>query len=272
MPDASQDAAGMAVVQEAAAQGVNAEAADFWGLLEARTGQKYAFAKDRFLLAPPPGQEVVACSALLDPATLEGIIDRFAAGFGDVDRRAVISLWTMYYFSVLTIGAAIAWLELRRVLPLSLDRCRVAIDPASGAPTAFILEDLGICTDSAVHQALEPVLRRHAEPLIAAIAAHGRVAPKLIWGNAASYLGWAIEEAGRVTDPALAAEGLPVMTDSHFPDGSRNPLCGAIRDMADDDGNAFKRRRVCCLRYCLPSIGGCGQSCPLPEGRAGAAA
>ncbi len=32
-------------------------------------------------------------------------------------------------------------------------------------------------------------------------------------------------------------------------------------------GIGHGRRRVCCLRYALPGVPGCGMVCPLPEGR-----
>lgn len=240
---------------------------DLGELLIRRGGEKYAFCSGKLVLDAPAGCETVACSALCEADCFDGIVDRYGAAFPNADRRAIVSLWTLYYFSMLTIGTALAWLELRRFLPVSLDETSVCLDPKTAAPTAFLLRDLGEQRKLDIHEAMQPLLRQHIEPLAGAISARTRVSTKLLWGNAAGYLDWIVEEAGRQTDPALAAEGARLFQDAVFPDGKKNPLCDTLRVMTDENGMEFKRRKVCCLRYCLPAIGGCGQTCPLPEGR-----
>lgn len=242
---------------------------DLGALLEARCGSKYGYTRGKFVLDPPAGLTLAPATSLLDAGIFQDVIDRFAAGFPGADRRAVVSLWTMYYFSALTIGAVLAFLELRLSLPLALDAVDVALDPNTGAPGAFVLADFGSTAAGDPHQALAPALAHHAEPLIGSIARHAKVAPKLIWGNAASYLVWAVEETGRLTDPALTREGARLYEDQALADGSRNPLFATFRPIADETGATVKQRKVCCLRYCIAAIGGCGASCPLPEGRGG---
>ncbi|MCC2612910.1 siderophore-iron reductase FhuF [Neorhizobium petrolearium] len=240
---------------------------DLGELLIQRGGEKYAFCRGKFVLDVPAGCETVPCSALCEADCFNRIVDRYGAAFPNADRRAVVSLWTLYYFSTLTINTALAWLELRRLLPISLDETSVCLDRETGVPMAFLVRSLGQRRELGIHEAMHPLLRQHIEPLASAISAHTRISTKLLWGNAAGYLDWIVEEAGRQSHPALAAEGAPLFQDAVFPDGAKNPLCGTLRAMTDENGVAFKRRKVCCLRYCLPAIGGCGQSCPLPEGR-----
>lgn len=244
-------------------------AEDLGLLIEAVAPGKYPWVQGRFVTAPPAGSELLPCRSLLDPDAFGGILERFGAQYGVADRRAIASLWTMYYFSALMVGGAVAWLELRRVLPLSLEEAQVALNPDTGAPVAFVLPHLGeYRAGLPPHQALHGMIRDHAAPLAAALAITAGISPKLVWGNAAGYLSWIIRETGRLTDPALAVEGLPVLDDPVWPDGWRNPLSGAVRQECDAEGNGYGRRRVCCLRYLVPGVAGCGMTCPLPEGRA----
>ncbi|MFB2552035.1 siderophore-iron reductase FhuF [Ensifer soli] len=243
---------------------------DFDRLLAEATGEKYIYCKGAFRLAPPEGTDCLDCTALLDAAAFHALIDRFAAGHGPAaDRRAVVSLWTLYYFSTLTIAATVAWLEMRRRLPLALDEMKVCLDPTTGAPRAFVLSSPGSVEPGlSIEEGLHGLFRHHAEPLVGAIAASCGVSRKLLWGNVAAYVVWIVGEAGRLTDPRLALEGAALVDPPHWSDGWKNPLSGAIRMERDSTGAACARRRVCCLRYALPAVGGCGESCPLPQGRA----
>lgn len=240
---------------------------DLGALLAPVAAGKYPWLAGSLRLSVPSGAECLPCEALTDPAVLGAVIDRFGARFGGADRRAVVSLWTACYFSLLGIGSAIAWLELRRVLPLALHEAGICLDRDSGAPLAFCLRDLGgVAPEAGLHAAMAPPLRHHAEPLIATIARAERLSQKVIWGNAAGYLDWIVEEAGRLTDPALAVEGRVLLDAPAWPDGWRNPMHGALRPLCEG-GARVMRRRVCCLRHALPGVGGCGATCPLPEGR-----
>ncbi|AVA24963.1 MULTISPECIES: siderophore-iron reductase FhuF [unclassified Rhizobium] len=240
---------------------------DLGALLVHHGGEKYGFCRGKFLLDAPAGCDVIACSALCEADCFNSIIDRYGAKFLPADRRAIVSLWTLYYFSILTINTALAWLELRRCLPVSLDEVSLCLDRETATPVSFLLPNLGQVRELDIHAAIRPLVRQHIEPLANAISHHAHLSGKLLWGNAAGYLDWIIDETGRQSAPALAEEGAPLFSDPTFPDGEKNPLCGTLRSMQDESGLPFKRRKVCCLRYCLPDIGGCGLSCPLPQGR-----
>lgn len=242
---------------------------DLSDMLTDVAGDTYAYARDRFVQFAPVGAEVVPCQALLDPQCFAGIIDRYAARYPDADRRAVVSMWSLYYFSVLTIGAAIYWLELQRILPLALEDVSLCLDPASGEPRALVLGNPGrVDPDATAFEAMQPMLRAHAEPLIAGLAAHAGVAKKLLWSNAAGYLGWIIRDIGARRNPGATPDAIELIEAPIWPDGWKNPFFGAIRQQCDENGEQFGRRRVCCLRYSLPGVPGCGRVCPLPEGRA----
>lgn len=239
---------------------------DLVELLPPHVLEKYPYAKGYFMLRPPEDTEIVSCRDLLVPATLTALLERFAVSFPDSDRRAVASLWSMYYFSTLTIGAAIAALEAGRTLPLKLDEIGLCLQNGTAQPHGFLLSGPGHEGGSET-TALEEVLKRHAEPLIEALVVAGRVSRKLLWSNVLSYLGWIVDEIAGSSVGGAAPRWAGLVRDRSWPDGWLNPMHGLIRPEVDESGAPCARRRVCCLRYALPSIGGCGAICPIPAGR-----
>ena len=228
-------------------------------------GAEFAYCHDKFLLNAPE-EHCVACSDLAEPHIFEPIVERYAAAFGGADRRAAVSLWTMYYFSGLVIGPTIAWRAHGRVLPLSLKSTRLCLDPQTAAPAALILEHDGkAATDASLSLALNEAIFEHAMPLIESISASVGLSKKVLWSNLVVYLDWIIgqsaEHLGMAAANELALIGAPT-----WPDGRSNPLAGLTRREFGEDGE-FTRRRVCCLRYIVPGIPGCGMVCPLPAGR-----
>jgi ferric iron reductase protein FhuF len=245
------------------------EAVAFSDLLVASTGSKYAYCQDGLLLRPKSGAQVVACHDLLDAEILTKLINRFSTQFEGADRRAIVSMWTLYYFSTLTIAVAVAGLELRRIVPASLEDMRLCIDPQTAAPQAFVLPGFGRETDElSIENVLHSVLRRHCEPLIEAIAANCGVGRRMLWNNVAAYLDWIVDEIQRTTGRQDIARETARYKVAIWSDGWKNPLHGLIRPECGENGEAYGRRKVCCLRYGLPGVGGCGLSCPLPQGRA----
>jgi len=96
------------------------------------------------------------------------------------------------------------------------------------------------------------------------LSGHCRLSPRPLWCDAAGYLNWIVRELDPGNDEA---EGLALFAKT-LPDGSDNPLHGLIKRLPGADGNAvLTQRKVCCLRYMVPGVGGCGETCPLPQGR-----
>lgn len=245
---------------------------DLGDLLIARTGARYAaFCRGSHLTVAPEDCESVALASLTEPATLDRLLDRFAAGIADAtDRRAIASLWSLYYASSLMIGASLAFLELRRILPLSLSEASLLVERQSGSPRGFLLPHLGHVDETAdVFAGLAPAIRGNLDPLFAALASHTGLGRKTLWTNASAYLSWAVHEAGRHAGEPLAAEGRLLTESLTWPDGWKNPLARLIRVDVDETGAYAGHRRICCLRYAIRSIGGCGAICPVKEGRCG---
>lgn len=243
---------------------------DFAQLLDLNpAAARLSYCRTSFSLHAPEQAECVPCAALTDPAVLTGLIDRFAARMPPADRRAIVSLLTLYYFSTLTIASAVAAFVLRRSVPLALDAVSLCIGNDEHAPLSFHIREIGPeqATIDA-NTALAPLLRDHLEPLIHALAAAGGVSKKLLWNNVIVYLSWILAEiaAGEPEGPAATAARL--VRTKIWPDGWVNPMHDLLRPATAEDGGDCNRRKVCCLRYAVPGIGGCGQICPLPLGRA----
>lgn len=229
------------------------------GLPDFASVGSFGYCTDKFLLAPPCGAEVLPCRQLACEDVFCGLMTRHNAAHPDADPRAAASLWTLYYFSLLTITPTVCRLVHGRRLPLALGDLSVIIDPENALPVAFLLPHAGDQAGKAsAPEDLHGLLRDHLAALIPSIARAAKLAPKLLWNNAAVYLSWIIGEIEAQADPALARACRAVIDDALWPDGSRNPMSGMVVK-----GN----RRVCCLRYMIPAIGGCGASCPLPCGQ-----
>lgn len=191
-------------------------------------------------------------------------LDRFAASHGNTDRRAAASFWSLYYFSTLTIPYVVA----RRAeisLPVAFDGMTIAISD-DGLPRAFGLPHEGDWSEGGdLVQFVTPLVDCHLARAVALFKEKTGISPKLAWNNAAVYIDYAFN----------ATDRSPPGGDGHWPsrplfdcpllaNGNRNPFHGCLRHELDA-GVTHCRRKVCCLRYRLPGIAGCGELCALPE-------
>ncbi|PAZ15113.1 ferric iron reductase [Streptomyces sp. SA15] len=128
-------------------------------------------------------------------------------------------------------------------------------DPDGSAPDDLWLSAVRPLPADAATLA-DVVLHGHLRPLTETLRGAYRVAPGLLWGNAASALagaarqldGWA-RASGR-TDVAARARDLATQLLAH-------PLLAGTGTLT---GTAF-RRRSCCLYYRVPGGGVCGDCC-----------
>ncbi|MBP2550545.1 ferric iron reductase protein FhuF [Neorhizobium galegae] len=244
---------------------------DIGDLVVAATGKRYAaYCRGRLLLEAPADADIVPCASLTDPGTFDTLIDRYAQNHApDTDRRALVSLWSLFYCANLVIGAAITFLELRRVLPLSLDEASLIIDRQSGTPRGFLLPHAGhVDAQADVYAGMAPVIRHHFDPLFTQLAAHTGLGRKTFWTNTSAYLSWIIHEIGQQAGSPLGDEGRLITESQAWPDGWRNPLARLVTVALTEKGEYCGNRRICCLRYAVKGVGGCGAICPVPEGRA----
>ncbi len=191
-------------------------------------------------------------------------LDRYAEVHGGADRRAVASFWSLYYFSALTIPYVVA----RRAEitpPIALDEMTIAIGE-DGLPRAFGLPHEGEWSESTdLVDVITPLVDCHLARAVALFKEKTGIAPKLAWNNAAVYIDYAFNATDR--SPANGDDhwpSRPLFDRPQLTNGSRNPFHGCLRHEMED-GAVHCRRKVCCLRYMLPGIPGCGELCALPE-------
>lgn len=265
------DTEGALSLSDAGAASQDAPLADLSTMLATASGGRYVYCSESFRAAPPPGARVVRCCDLLDPTLLADIFDRFCGQFGTCDRRAGVSMWTLYYFSSVSIASMVTALRLRCSVSLALANVEICLGNEHAEPRGFLIAGpMRRAEGAAAETMLQSLLGDHLQPLIEALAAAGGVSRKLLWNNVSVYLDWILGEIGKdeAVDPAdvdLAAAGVAAAV---WPDGRANPLQGLMRAATGADGVIVRQRRVCCLRYLLPGVAGCGHTCPLPAGRA----
>lgn len=231
-------------------------------LLERVLTGSFAHLAGRIVLGPSPGPQAIAAARLLEGPAFTEALDQHLAPFGKADRRAAASLWSQYYFGAL-IGAvaAIGTAGGRTALPVDPDAVGIVLE--GGLPTGLALPHAGrIAHPSETAQDFITLFRSHLTPMVDRLSIHAKASPRLFWGNAAALFGWALGEACAMRpeagDPAALRRSL--LEEALWPDGGPNPLFGAFKPRGDS-GTAV--RKVCCVRYLLPGIPGCGPTCPL---------
>lgn len=193
-------------------------------------------------------------------------LDTYTAAHGGTDRRAIASMWSLYYFSILTIPYIVAR-RAAHALPVAPEHMTIAL-AEDGLPRALGLAREGDWSEGEGSNLLSfvmPLVSQHLGKIIAQLKAQGGIAPKLSWNNAAVYIDYAFNatERERAGD-AWASRSL--FSEPRLPDGSANPFLGCLRHEVDGEQTVC-RRKVCCLRYLLPGIPSCGELCALPAQR-----
>ena len=204
---------------------------------------------------------------LADFLTGDGLaetLDRYAAQHGNADRRAAASFWSLYYFSALAIPYVVAR-RAETTLPIAIDRMTIALGD-DGLPRAFGLPHEGDWGDDGdIVDFATPLVEEHLARVVAVLKERTGISTRLAWNNAAVYIDYAFNATDRA----------PIAGEDHWParplfdrpllaHGSPNPFHGCLRHELEA-GVTHCRRKVCCLRYKLPGIPGCGELCALPE-------
>jgi ferric iron reductase protein FhuF len=232
---------------------------------------EYAAYRDAFVLEDDP-RPAISGSTFVDAGTLDAAAARLACRYGGSDRRALISMWSKFYFIRLLPPVIAANLLLRWHLPVALETLGVILDD-EGLPTAFKLPHAGTLLPPSRLESqhrFDELLNLNLAPYISASCAYAQLSPRVLWANA----GNCFEASLRVMErqPGIRTEelrdgdaflGLPMCAD-----GSRNPLFRPIRyrDVMREDGGMLRLRelKVCCIRYLLPRLTYC-QACPIPR-------
>jgi ferric iron reductase protein FhuF len=197
----------------------------------------------------------------------ERSINRYAEVSKGEDRRAVVSMWSLYYFAGLTIPYILARRLAGQLLPVAFEEMSIALHD-DGLPRAFGVHhrgSIGEAGEADDFGTVGPLLDSHLAEIVSRLKVCG-IAPKLCWNNAAVYIDYTL----RLTDPdsvaGRPAPDLPLFVRGCLPNGGPNPFCGSVRQV-EDGGEMIQRRKICCLRYMLPGVPSCGNRCALPSQR-----
>ena len=98
----------------------------------------FAHYGERLRLAQPD-DPALPLTALLDPAVLDVQLQAFRSNFAQEDPRAVLSIWSKYYFLYLVPPVLAANLILQRDLPLDPHAMRVEMDPTGSRSQEILL-------------------------------------------------------------------------------------------------------------------------------------
>ncbi|EWY37618.1 hypothetical protein N825_17295 [Skermanella stibiiresistens SB22] len=219
------------------------------------------------LVPPASAPGAIPATDLIAAGGLDLALETLRARYPDGEARALLSLWSRYYFYKLIPPVMLGALLTGRTLPLDLAGTGVKHD-ADGLPAAIVLPHEGTAAPDPVpaQAVLGPLARDHLEPLIEALAAQARVSARVLWGNAAGYLHWVVEQLAadhETFGPASPAiiEADALIHSRTWPDGWTNALDEPMRH-TDCPGGQQRHRKVCCLLYRVPGRDLCSY-CPL---------
>lgn len=224
--------------------------------------------------APQPPAGAVRLSELIaDDHLLAGLLQQHARHLRvrRPDLRPVASAWSMYYLNALLPPVAAAASLLQHVFPMAPAQVWLVLGEGAVPQRFHITHEGGALPDAATSERYAVLLRDHLAPLFEQLTRLTRVAPKILWGNAARYLEPVLEQALALGGhmPAVAADLNHLLHQPRWA-GRDNPMFGVRRQVARLHAGVpapLVLHRQCCLYYLLPDEGYC-DACPLsPEFR-----
>lgn len=216
----------------------------------------------------PPADALRVADLLGDATLLAGLLRRHALHLGCSDLRPVASAWSLHYLWALLPPIVAGASLLGHAFPVRPEEMHVQFD-ADGEALRFHVSDEGCPRPDADTAArYDALLWQHLDPLFTALSRLARVAPKILWGNAARYLGSIFEQglalSGRA--PCIVRDHDQLLERPTWPDGRINPLHTPRRQALDSGEGGHVTpvtlHRQCCLYYLLPGEGYC-VACPL---------
>ncbi|MCA1439665.1 siderophore-iron reductase FhuF [Ensifer sp. IC4062] len=233
-------------------------------LLSSAFAGPHAWCNEKMMLAEDLS-DGIPLTTFFASGAFERALSTYAGTSNGSDRRAVASMWSLYYFSCLTIPYVIARVLDHQALPIAFDAMTVAVS-ADGLPRAFGVATPGDWREDSeqeIFSVLTPLMEEHLGKVVGHLKAVGGISPKLAWNNAAVHIDYALRTAG--TEP-LNHQADAMVDCRLMPNGAPNPFFDCLRH-DEEDGAPVCRRKICCLRYLLPGIPSCGSLCALPSQR-----
>lgn len=210
------------------------------------------------------GEAARPLADLFEAETLRRQLHRFRPDLAAEDERAVLSIWSKYYFLYLVPPVLGANLILQRSLPIRPSAMRIELNQ-DGVPACFVLESEGAGLPASDHPLtrFEPLIRDNLTTVITGWQQALGLSSRVLWSNASRYIRWFIGELENAGLPAMMWEpGKAILDQETFADGSSNPLAGAYRKrLNQNNGDMIEVRRTCCIRFRLPDMPLC-EDCP----------
>lgn len=199
-------------------------------------------------------------AALLRVERLGSVLAVFAAQYEQPEARAVASQWSKLYFSRLLVPATAAAVVADWRLPLAPEHLRVTLD-AQGGIAAFALPHPGkACSSRDAEERFGFLVEEHLPPVIDSISRVSGLTRRVLWSNAGNLFENVISRCSGVLGEAHVGvrHGREMLARRRLAAGGTNQLAEPVRYPS----NGTRLRRVCCLRYLIPSLPYCG-TCPL---------
>ncbi len=221
-----------------------------------------------------PDDTAIPLSDLFDGQRLRQCPWQFRPDLVDEDERALLSIWSKYYFLRLIPPVLAANLILQRELPVSVDTLAVELG-ADGLPCVFVLPDDGLplatpaesspSSNVSLHPLtlFERLMLENLQPAIGAWQQALGLSPRVLWSNASRYIHWFMGELKNAGLPEMFwAPGQALLEQPTFASGDKNPLFGAYQERLNaNTGKRLTVRRTCCIRFRLPDTALC-EDCP----------
>ena len=205
-------------------------------------------------------------SALLETERLRELLGRYGHRYGtEQERRAVATQWSKHYFSRVVTPVIAAAILIDWRLPLSPEITALDID-ADGEITALRVSSFGKAeAPSTSIDRFSFLTEEHLPLVVDAIAEASGLSRHVLWSNAGNLFEGVSRRLESVAPQGTAGirDAMALLDTSHLDDGTRNPLFRPI--VYADEARTMRKRRVCCARYLIPSLGFC-QTCPSPLG------
>lgn len=217
------------------------------------------------LIGGTPPLQAFKAARWRNASWLQKDLARFAEQYPGGDQRAIISIWSKWHFSALTVPALAANLLLNRDLPVGLDNVQVIFNEKGATSRLWLPHEGTALTTQEPFERFASLIEQHWAPLIEQLAEISGAAQRVFWSNAGGYLDYyanALAEHPLVNETALDAAKALLATRT-LPNGKRNPLFQPVRYFTPKGSKEVKRvRKLCCLRYLLDEFDTCG-TCPL---------
>lgn len=215
----------------------------------------------------PP--DAVALRTLLNRDFLQALIERQARmrAVTGCDLRAPASLWSLEYVAALMPPVVVGAALLDQIFPMGIDDVHVRLDENGNLLTFHIAHLVASTVDrnTSPQTRYATLLEEHLAALFDALSQLSRVAPKILWGNAARAFDMVFEHACALSDSQTLRRDRDFLLHSTQWDGRDNPMWGRQRQASHVHGTHVHRitlHRQCCLHHLLPGKEYCG-ACPL---------